>query len=144
MVAVRAQIPRADLADFLEVVFGPGATQWYKLLTRINLQNKYATTAARVLADQCIFASANLCLFLSSMAYLEGASPRKRLNDKYFEALKKNWLLWPPVQTLNFTVVPLEHRVLAVNIVSLGWNCYLSWVNSQGGSVDQKIEEKVS
>ena len=129
------------------MVFGPGATQWYKLLTKIKLQSKFATTAARVLTDQCVFATINLGLFLSSMAYLEGASPKQRLQDKYVEALKKNWMLWPPVQTLNFTVVPLEHRVLVVNIVSLGWNCYLSWVNSQGGAtkqVEDKVKEKVT
>jgi len=34
---------------------------------------------------------------------------------------------------VNFKVVPLEHRVLVVNVVSLGWNCYLSYLNSQPG-----------
>ena len=79
------------------------------------------------------------------MAYLEGACRKLRLQDKYVEALKKNWILWPPVQTLNFTVVPLEHRVLVVNVVSLGWNCYLSWVNSQGSQPkeEKKVDSKV-
>ena len=94
-----------------------------------------------MLTDQSVFASLNLGLFLSSMAYLEGASPKQRLEDKYVEALKKNWMLWPPVQTLNFTVVPLEHRVLVVNIVSLGWNCYLSWVNSQASQPKEAKKE---
>ena len=125
---------------WVSVVFGPAATQWYKVLTKIQLQNRYITTAARVLTDQCIFATLNLGLFLSSMAYLEGANPRQRLQDKYAEALKKNWMLWPPVQTINFTLVPLEHRVLVVNVVSLGWNCYLSWVNSQGGKSGEAKE----
>jgi len=34
----------------------------------------------------------------------------------------------------NFKFVPLEHRVLVVNVISLGWNCYLSYLNSQGGN----------
>ena len=119
------------MTDGSTAVFGPAATQWYKLLTRIQLGNKYTTTAARVLTDQTVFASCNLAFFLGSMAYMEGASPKERLQSKYVEALKKNWLVWPAVQTFNFTVVPLHHRVLVVNIVSLGWNCYLSWVNSQ-------------
>lgn len=114
-----------------EAIFGPAATQWYKLLTRINVGGKATTTVARVLADQSIFATGNLAVFLSSMAYMEGANPKERLRDKYVEILKKNWLVWPAVQAVNFTYVPLHHRVLVVNLVSLGWNSYLSWANSQ-------------
>jgi len=125
------------------IIFGPAATQWYKILTKIQFQNKYVTTGARVLADQTVFASCNLGFFLSSMAYMEGASPKARLESTYMEALKKNWMVWPAVQAINFSYVPLHHRVLVVNIVSLGWNCYLSFVNSQGGSPAKEVEEKV-
>ena len=61
-----------------------------------------------------------MAAFLSSMAYMEGQSPKKRLKDAYPEALKKNWMLWPAVQAVNFKFVPLEHRVFVVNVVSLG------------------------
>ena len=125
----------------MAVVFGPAATGWYKLLTRIQLQNPHVTTAVRVLADQCVFASTNLAFFLSSMAWLEGGSPKAKLESTYVEALKKNWMIWPPVQAINFTYVPLHHRVLVVNVVSLGWNCYLSYVNSRGST---PIKDKVT
>ena len=78
------------------------------------------------------------------MAYLEGADPKKRLQDKYTEALKKNWMVWPPVQAINFSMVPLQHQVLVVNVVSLGWNCYLSYVNSKGPNLDDSDEEKAT
>ena len=67
------------------------------------------------------------------MAVMEGNSPRDKLKSTYSTALAKNWMVWPLVQTINFKYVPLDHRVLVVNIVSLGWNCYLSYVNSKGG-----------
>ena len=106
---------------------------------------------------------------------MEGTDPKEKLSGTYWEALKKNWMVWPAVQAVNFKFVPLEHRVLVVNVVSLGewnlprgpkrgvgsgggggrergeaskgklligaagWNCYLSYVNSQGGK--QKIED---
>ncbi|MCJ1440341.1 MAG: Protein required for ethanol metabolism [Stictis urceolatum] len=124
-------------------VFGPAATQWYKVLTKVQFSNPYITTAARVLTDQVVFASTNLAFFLSSMAYMEGKSPKARLESTYVEALKKNWILWPAVQTVNFTYVPLHHRVLVVNVVSLGWNCYLSYVNSQGSSPSKEVGKKV-
>ena len=131
-------------------VFGPGATLWYKFLQRkIVIPNKpNLEIVARVATDQTVFASTNLFLFLSSMALMEGNDPKQALQDKYLTAVKKNWMVWPAVQFTNFKYVPLEHRVLVVNIVSLGelsmvifavivradfvtgWNCYLSYLNS--------------
>ena len=51
---------------------------------------------------------------------MEGSDPQEKLRGAYWEALKKNWMLWPAVQMVNFKFVPLEHRVLVVNVVSLG------------------------
>lgn len=64
------------------------------------------------------------------MGYLDGEGAKKKLEKAYIPGLKANWMVWPAVQTANFTLVPLEHRVLVVNIVSLGWNCFLSYLNS--------------
>jgi protein Mpv17 len=54
------------------------------------------------------------------MAIMEGGNPREKLEKSYLSGLKANWMLWPAVQAINFRLVPLEHRVLVVNIVSLG------------------------
>ena len=114
-------------ADLVMIaVFGPGATLWYKFLQkRIVLKSENATIAARVLVDQSVFASTNLFLFLSSMAVMEGSDPKEKLNNSYWNALQKNWMVWPAVQAINFKLVPLEHRVLVVNIVSLGESLHL-------------------
>lgn len=53
---------------------------------------------------------------------MEGSSPQEKLEKSYLPGLKANWMLWPAVQAINFKLVPLEHRVLVVNIVSLGMN----------------------
>lgn len=67
-----------------------------------------------------MFASTNMFVFLSSMAIMEGTDPKEKLDKTYFAALKKNWMVWPIVQSVNFKLVPLEHRVLLVNVVSIG------------------------
>ncbi|KAK4545488.1 Protein required for ethanol metabolism [Oleoguttula mirabilis] len=114
-------------------VFGPAATMWFGFLQkRIRIPGSpNLEIVARVAADQCVFASTNLFVFLSSMAVMEGTDPKKKLDSTYWEALRKNWMVWPVVQFTNFKFVPLEHRVLVVNVISLGWNCYLSFLNSQ-------------
>ena len=51
---------------------------------------------------------------------MEGTSVKERLQSTYWGALQKNWMVWPLVQSVNFKFVPLEGRVLVVNLVSLG------------------------
>lgn len=111
-------------------------------MRNVNLRSTNGTILARVACDQFIFAPVNMGLFLSSMAYLEGASVRKRLDDAYIPGYQKNLMIWPWVQFTNFKYVPIEHRVLVVNVISLGWNCYLSYLNSGGGkkSVTEGVE----
>lgn len=112
-------------------VFGPAATTWFKFLqTKILLGNKNLEIVARVTADQTLFAPAHLFVFLNSMAIMEGSSPKEKLEKTYAIALQRNWTVWPFVQFVNFCFIPLEHRVLLVNVVSLGWNCYLSFINN--------------
>ena len=87
---------------------------------------------SRVALDQVVFTPVNLTLFFSSMATMEGVMGddgkrlgtrervRKNLRDNWLQGLKANWKVWPGVQLVNFKFVPLEHRVLVVNLVSLG------------------------
>jgi protein Mpv17 len=117
----------------LPAIFGPAATTWFKFLQhKVVLPNKNLEIVARVACDQLVFASTNMFVFLSSMAIMEGSSPKQKLDSTYWKALEKNWMVWPFVQAINFKLVPLHHRVLVVNVISLGWNCYLSFLNSQG------------
>lgn len=71
---------------------------------------------------------------------MEGTDPKEKLSGTYFEALKKNWMVWPAVQAVNFKFVPLEHRVLVVNVVSLGeWVLRLfSFFGLLGGGVGEE------
>ncbi|KAL5414292.1 Protein required for ethanol metabolism [Paraphaeosphaeria minitans] len=131
------------------IIFGPVATKWYTFLAnRVSLSTTNRTIAARVAADQFVFAPINMTCFLSSMAYFEGSSVKDKLNKAWVPGMTNNFLLWPWVQAVNFKFVPLEHRVLVVNFVALGWNCYLSYLNSSGsaeeGTVDkiEAMEEK--
>lgn len=125
------RIKPALISPLTTAVFGPAATTWFAFLARrINFPSRpNLTIAARVLTDQTVFASANLGCFLTSMAIMEGSDPKKKLESTYWMALQKNWMLWPAVQAVNFKLVPLEHRVLVVNIVSLG-----EWMSGCSGA----------
>jgi protein Mpv17 len=88
----------------------------------IVLRNPKLTLVARVCCDQALFTPTHLFVFLSSMSVLEGTDPREKLRKSFLGAYKANLMLWPWVQAVNFSFVPLEHRVLVVNVVSLGKN----------------------
>lgn len=109
-------------SDPLGAVFGPAATLWFGFLQRkVRIPSSpNLEILARVGLDQTVFASTNLFCFLSSMAIMEGTDPKDKLDSTYKTALTKNWMVWPWIQMTNFKFVPLEHRVLVVNVVSLG------------------------
>ncbi|CAI7611619.1 unnamed protein product [Penicillium bialowiezense] len=112
-------------------VFGPVATKWFGILQRhVVLGSVATTTAARVAADQIVFAPVQLTCFLSSMALMEGTDPVEKWKHAFVPAYKANLAVWPFVQAVNFAFVPLELRILFVNVISLGWNCFLSMMNS--------------
>ncbi|KAI2951265.1 hypothetical protein CBS147323_10578 [Aspergillus niger] len=112
-------------------VFGPVATKWFRFLqNRVQLSTPTKTLAARVGADQLVCAPTMIGVFLTSMSVMEGVNPQEKLSRTYWDALRANWMLWPAVQTLNLALVPLQYRVLTVNVVNIGWNCFLSLVNS--------------
>ncbi|KAL2271032.1 hypothetical protein VTJ83DRAFT_403 [Remersonia thermophila] len=125
------------------VIFGPCAATWFRLLSRhVRLATPTATTLARVACDQGAFAPVFIGVFLSSMAVLEGGSPRDKLRGTYRQALLSNWMVWPFVQVVNFALVPLQHRLLFVNVVSVGWNCWLSFLNSKEAAAEEKGREE--
>ncbi|EEQ92313.1 Protein required for ethanol metabolism [Blastomyces dermatitidis] len=122
----------ARMALYGGAIFGPGATTWYKFMERhIVLRSPRLTIASRVCGDQLLFAPTHMFLFLSSMSIMEGNDPLEKLKNSYWSGYKANLMIWPWVQAVNFTLVPLQHRVLVVNLVSLGWNCVLSVINSR-------------
>ncbi|PVI00774.1 sym-1 [Periconia macrospinosa] len=134
------------MAFYGGAIWRPVASRWFKFLqTRIVFQNKNVEMVTRVAIDQTTFAPMSLCVFLSSMSIMEGSNPKEKLEKSYFTALKRNWTVWPFVQLVNFRWVPLDHRIIVVQVVSLGWNCYLSYINSTAlpsspGGVEDRID----
>lgn len=54
------------------------------------------------------------------MAIMEGSDPVQKWRNAFVPSYKANLMVWPFVQAANFAFVPLELRVLVVNVVSLG------------------------
>lgn len=95
---------------------------WYRFLERfVRIPGRpNAQILARVATDQLVFTPLNMLFFFSTLSVLEGSDPKEKLRASYWTGLKTNWMFWPTVQLVNFKVVPLDHRLLVVNVISLG------------------------
>jgi len=122
------------LAFYGGCIFAPIASRWYILLERIPFKSRPALIASKVCLDQFVLTPAIVGLFFTSMTILEGKGTyeiRRRLETTWQPTIIKNWTVFIPVQLLNFSVVPVQYRLLLVNFVSLFWNAYLSYANSK-------------
>lgn len=150
--------PKYDLArTFRAVVYGgiifaPLADKWYKLLPRIKIPVKsqpgLVNTMARVFVDQCVFAPfIGIPLYYSAMTVMENhpdplAKIKTKMLDNWWNTLRTNWYVWPAVQCLNFGFVPVQLRLLVVNVVSIGWNCYLLMVLNDNKEHSLEVTEE--
>ena len=48
-----------------------------------------------------------------------------------YDTLTLTWRMWVPIHIATFSVVPVPFRVLYNNTLSLGWNAFLSNLNSK-------------
>ncbi|ODV65451.1 hypothetical protein HYPBUDRAFT_114012 [Hyphopichia burtonii NRRL Y-1933] len=129
------------------IFFAPIGTKWYKTLPKFKFpgyNNSFLNTLTRVGVDQLVFAPIAIPTYYSVMTVLENPpnllpTIKSKLNDNWLNTLQTNWLVWPVVQLVNFSLIPLRFQLLFVNLVSIGWNCYLSMaLNSSSHLADSE------
>jgi protein Mpv17 len=103
------------------------------VLERLPLHGSTAAVA-KIFADQLVWTPPVNMAFFTFTGALEHGDPERAWSDgrsKLWEVLQTNWLVWFPVQGLNFFWVPVKYRVLFVNVVALFWSAYLSYMASK-------------
>ncbi|CAH7672787.1 hypothetical protein PPACK8108_LOCUS7618 [Phakopsora pachyrhizi] len=131
----------ARLASYGGFIFAPLGTRWFKTLNFIKFKNHSVSSLLKMGLDQFVAAPTMIAFFFVTMNFLEGNDLKhgeERLKQKWGPTLWKNWMVFVPLQTFNFFLVPSHLRLLLVNGASLFWNCYLSYVNS---SIPPFVEE---
>ncbi|XP_044751551.1 protein Mpv17-like [Coccinella septempunctata] len=109
---------------------GPVNTRWFRILDKY-VEGKPAEKALKKVAlDQFVYIPCLLAVFLTSLEYLERKSldeAKRAVKLYYWDVMKANYTIWPLVQICNFYFVPLNYQTLVVQVVSLGWNTYISY-----------------
>ncbi|EJD04619.1 uncharacterized protein FOMMEDRAFT_107423 [Fomitiporia mediterranea MF3/22] len=115
-------------------LFGPIMTKWYQALNRLQFASPVKAVVYRVWLDQAVLTPAAVVFFFSSMTFLEGkgiSEATRRVETAYVPTLLRNWGVFVPAQIINFSLVPTHMRFVFVGVVSLFWNTYLSYANTQ-------------
>ena len=93
----------------------------------------------RVALDQAIILPLNMFVFCSWPALLtlgpteEGlAEASANVHNGWWAAATFGWSIWPFVHLINFKYVPLNHRLLVLNTVSIGVFSYATFVRDGG------------
>lgn len=107
---------------------------WYKFLQIYAGDLKFVEVLRKVLADQLCYSPVSLAsFFLYAATIIDGGNlqnGREKLAKLYLPTLLTNYVVWIPVQFINFLLVPSAFQVPFSSSVLVFWNCYLSVRNS--------------
>ncbi|KAA1098440.1 MpV17 mitochondrial inner membrane protein [Puccinia graminis f. sp. tritici] len=121
------------------LAWAPIAYKWNKTLNRITYPtSKLKTVLCRVGIDMALFTSFATCYFFTCMGFLEGRTwheIKARIERNYSTVVWTNIGIFGPAQIINMSLVPVYGRPPFLNLVSLGYNCFLATVNNNTPSV---------
>lgn len=132
------------------LIFSFIGDRWFRFLNnRVKFgglrPSHWSNMLLRVGVDQLGFAPISLTFYYMCMTLMEGGTINMGINkikNQWWDTLVTNWAVWPAFQCFNFTFVPLQHRLLALNVVAIFWNTFLSYTNSHAPS-DLKLPVNV-
>uniref|UniRef100_A0A914ERX7 Mitochondrial inner membrane protein Mpv17 n=1 Tax=Acrobeloides nanus TaxID=290746 RepID=A0A914ERX7_9BILA len=122
------------------VFMAPLQYNWIKLLNRIR-GSGFNVGLKRMLVDQIFGAPIFTSYFFVMMGLLEGLKLNKsisRAKNVVGPVLLTNYKIWPIVQLVNLSLVPLHFRLVVLQTVALFWNMYISYMNSTANHVQEK------
>lgn len=128
----------ARLVAFSVLVGTPMSHYWYQLLDAAVMPSAPTAppaVALKVLLDQGVQTPFGMALFFATLKLLEGRPMEvvPEVKAKLMPALIANYYVWPLAQLVNFTMVPLDLRILYVNVISIAWTAYISNMASGAG-----------
>ena len=127
------------------IIVGPIQRTWFLTLERFIPPTSKIQIVKKLIVDQTIYGPFIIFFFYSLSGILAGKELREvklLLQERYIKTILTAYKIWPLVQAVNFSVVPLQHRANFVQLVSLCWNMYLSWMANKSIGSDEELETR--
>ena len=125
------------------IIVGPIQRTWFLTLERFIPPTSKIQIVKKLIVDQTIYGPFIIFFFYSLSGILAGKELREvklLLQERYIKTMLTAYKIWPLVQAVNFSVVPLQHRANFVQLVSLCWNMYLSWMANKSIGSDEELQ----
>lgn len=114
---------------------GPVQHWWFGTLDKmVNISDPYLRLFVKLFFDAIIFSPLTIFGYFTWRSVLEGSGikgAKDKLSTRFTSTVIGAWKFWPFVNVINFSLVPLQFRVLYSNVLSLFWTGYLTYVNSK-------------
>mmetsp|Transcript_11926 Transcript_11926/g.27849 ORF Transcript_11926/g.27849 Transcript_11926/m.27849 type:complete len:230 (-) Transcript_11926:597-1286(-) len=126
---------------------GPVTHYWYIILEKMygaiakaaNIQDPVIGLVIKLILDSTIFSSVTISGYFTVRSILEGTGFKgasEKVRTRFLTTLFGAWKFWPLANAINFWFVPMQFRVLYMNVLSLFWTGWLTFVNSKKIAVD--------
>ncbi|KAG0692743.1 Mpv17-like protein 2 [Chionoecetes opilio] len=122
---------------------GPPHHIFYAWLDKVLPQRTGKVVFKKIMADQFLAAPFFAVTFFMGAGLLEGLTPAESWSEfkaKFPAVYAFDWLIWPPTQAINFYFVPAPYRVLYVNVITVIWDVFLSYMKHKGRGVPRRAE----
>lgn len=121
---------------------GPITHYWYIILEKMyaviakaaNINKPAIGLVIKLILDSIIFSSVTITGYFTLRSILEGTGlkgAKEKVSTRFLTTLFGAWKFWPMANAVNFWFVPMQFRVLYMNVLSLFWTGWLTYVNSK-------------
>ncbi|XP_066993584.2 mpv17-like protein 2 [Anabrus simplex] len=129
--AMRYDWNRINRMFWVGLAQGPPQHVFYKWLDRIVPKRDFPSITKKIVLDQLIASPMCLVIFFVGLGLFEKHEASRIISEmksKFLIIYTVDWIVWPPVQMINFYYLPPKYRVIYVNIVTMLYDVFLSYV----------------
>jgi protein Mpv17 len=122
------------LSSFGFLIHGSSSHYFYGFLDGRIPGTTAPIVAAKVFIDQVMWNPIFGVMFFGYVAALErkGISyVGDKIKNELLTQVTGSWKVWPIAHTINFRFIPSSQRVLYINSIQIGYNCFLSVISSR-------------